>query len=169
MSSDPRRRMVHRGWLRSGLLLVAATILAASLRALQFPRSSRDGFPFPGWDWVSTLGPYNEHLVRDYGAMNLALCFLLAAAIFLERRLSRVALVTLLVFAMPHFFFHLTETRHFSPLQNLAQLGGLGFQILLPLALLALTGTRGGAKDLGHVEQSESRPNVGSQEDERWS
>jgi hypothetical protein len=40
------------------------------------------------------LGPYNEHLVRDVGALNLALGVLLAsAAILLERRLARVSLL----------------------------------------------------------------------------
>ena len=163
MNTDQDRRAPYRGWLRAGLLVLAATTIGTGCWALLFPRTFYDDFPLSGWGWVSTLGPYNEHLVRDYGAMNLALSFLLlSAAVFLERRLSRVALVTLLVFAAPHFAFHLTQTHHFSPSQNLAQLGGLGFQILLSLALLALTGTRGGSKRLDHVEQSERYPIVGS-------
>ena len=153
MNTDQGRHAPRRGWLRAGLLVLAATMLGTGCWALLFPRAFYEDFPLSGWGWVSTLGPYNEHLVRDYGAMNLALSFLLvAAAVFLERRLSQVALVTLLVFAAPHFAFHLTQTHHFSPFQNLAQLGGLGFQILLSLALLALTGTRGGSKRLDHVE-----------------
>jgi hypothetical protein len=127
-------------------------------------RAFYDDFPLSGWGWVSTLGPYNEHLVRDYGTMNLALCFLLvSAAIFLEGRLSRVALGTLLVFAVPHFVSHLTQTHHLSPFQNLAQLGGLRFQMGLPLAILALDGTLlGEATNPDHVDQSEGFPSVGS-------
>ncbi len=163
MNTDQDRRAPRRGWLRVGLLVLAATMIGTGCWALLLPRAFYDDFPLSGWGWVSTLGPYNEHLVRDYGAMNLALSFLLvAAAVFLERRLSQVALVTLLVFAAPHFAFHLTQTHHFSPFQNLAQLGGLGFQILLSQALLALTRTRGGSKRLDHVEQSERYPIVGS-------
>ncbi|HET7480743.1 MAG TPA: hypothetical protein VFJ72_14655 [Rubrobacteraceae bacterium] len=156
MNTDQDRHGPRRGWLRAGLLILAATVLQAGFWALLFPRAFYDDFPFSGWDWVSTLGAYNGHLVRDYGAMNLAMCFLLVAAIFLERRLSQVALGTLLVFAVPHFAFHLTEIQHFSPFQNAAQFGGLGLQILLPSVLLTLTGRRGDPKTLGHVEHTES-------------
>ena len=110
------------------------------LWALPFPRSFYDGFPFPGWGWISTLGPYNEHLVRDYGAMNLAMGVLLvSAAVSFERRLSRVALLAYLAFATPHFVFHAAQTHHFSLLHNALQLGSLGFLVLLPVALLVLT------------------------------
>lgn len=130
--------------LRAGLLFLAATLLMVGLWALPFPRAFYGDFPLPGWLWVSTLGPYNGHLVRDYGAMNLALAFLLgAAAIFLERRLILVALGAWLFFAVPHFVFHAGQTHHFSAFHNAAQLGSLGFQILLPLGLLVLAGTRG--------------------------
>lgn len=125
-------------WLRVLLLFLAASTLGGSLWALPFPRSFYDNFPVPGWDWVSTLGPYNEHLVRDYGAMNLALSVLLvSAAIFLEMRLTQVALFTYLAFATPHFLFHAAQTHHFSLFHNALQLGSLGFLALLPLILLA--------------------------------
>ncbi len=140
MSGEPGQKMMRGGWLRGGLLLVAATTLGAGLWALPFPRSFYGDFPFPGWGWISTLGPYNEHLVRDYGAMNLALGVLLvSAAISPERRLSRVALLTYLVFAIPHFVFHATQTHHFSLFHNALQLGSLGLLVLLPGALLILT------------------------------
>src|SRR5918998_5222711 len=140
MSIEPGQRTMRGGWLRSGLLVVATTTLGGSLWALPFPRSFYGDFPFPGWGWISTLGPYNEHLVRDYGAMNLALGVLLvSAAISPERRLSRVALLTYLVFAIPHFVFHTTQTHHFSLFHNMLQLGSLGLLVLLPAALLVLT------------------------------
>jgi hypothetical protein len=126
--------------LRGGLLFVAATPLAGGLWALLLPRVFYEDFPLPARQWVSTLGPYNEHLIRDYGALNLALAvLLLSAAIYLERRLVRVALVTWLVFATPHFVFHLGQTHHFSTTSNAEQLGGLGLLVVLPLVLLFLT------------------------------
>lgn len=126
--------------LRIPMLFLAASTLGGSLWALPFPRSFYDDFPVPGWDWVSTLGPYNEHLVRDYGAMNLALCVLLVSAvIFLEKRLVQAALLTYLAFAIPHFLFHAAQTHHFSAFHNALQLGSLGVLVLLPLVLLALT------------------------------
>ena len=120
-------------------MFVAATPLSGGIWALLFPRSFYDDFPLPGSDWVSTLGPYNEHLVRDYGALNLAMAVLvLAAGVLLERRLVQVALITWLVFEVPHFVFHVGQTHHFSAGSNLAQLGGLALLFVLPLVLLFL-------------------------------
>jgi hypothetical protein len=140
MSSKRDRGVADRSWLRIGLLFLAATSLSSGLWALFLPRPFYEGFPLPGWDWVSTLGPYNEHLVSDYGALNLALGVLMvAAAFFLERRLVQASLVAWLAYAVPHFVFHLGQTHRFSPFDNVAQLSALGFVVLLPLVLLFLT------------------------------
>ena len=64
----------------------------------------------------------------------------MATALFLERRLTRVALAAWLGYALPHFVYHTTLTEHFSPFDNVGQLGSLGLQVLLPLVLLFLTG-----------------------------
>jgi len=141
MTTAPGDRPARDAWIRIGLLVVAATTLNGSLWALPFPSSFYDDFPLPGREWVSTLGPYDEHLVRDYGALNLALGILLAAtAVLLERRLVRVALVAWLGYAAPHFLYHTTLTGHFSPVDNIAQLTSLGTQVLLPVVLLLATG-----------------------------
>lgn len=140
MNSKHDRGSAGRNDLRIGLLFLAATSLSAGLWALFVPRSFYEDFPLPGWDWVSTLSPYNEHLVSDYGAMNLALGVLLVAvAVFLERRLVQVALVVWLAYAAPHFVFHLGQVHHFSLFDNLLQLGALGFVVLLPLILFLQT------------------------------
>ncbi len=95
MSAKYGERPARRTWIRIGLPFVAATPLVGGLWALLFPRAFYDDFPLPGREWVSTLGPFNEHLVRDCGALNLALAVLLvSAAIFLELRLARIALVS---------------------------------------------------------------------------
>lgn len=102
-------------------------------------------FPLPGRRWVSTLGPFNEHLVVDYGALTLALAVLLAgAAIFLERRLVQVSLVAYLTFAVPHLVYHMIMLHHF-PLSTdkVGLLLTLGLVVLLPSILLFLAGTRG--------------------------
>jgi hypothetical protein len=152
MSTEHNGRTLRRTWLRIGLLFVAMIPLAGGLWALLFPRAFYNDFPMPGSAWVSTLGPYNEHLIRDYGALNLAMAvLLLAAGILLERRLVQVALITWLVFEVPHFIFHVGQTHHFSPESNLAQLGGLAFQILLPLVLLLLMQQKAMRRDLEHA------------------
>jgi len=128
---------VRKGWLWVGLLLLAESPLAVGLWALLAPRSFYEDFPLPGRDWVSALGPYNEHLVRDVGALNLALgVLLLGAAILLERSLVQVSLVAWLVYATPHFVYHLTVAQAFPLGDNLANMILLGIAVLLPLVLL---------------------------------
>jgi hypothetical protein len=136
---------MKRGWIRGCLLVLAVSALAVGLWALLVPRSFYDDFPLPGRAWVSTLGPYNEHLVRDVGALNLALGVLLVvAAVVLERRLVQASLVAYLAYAVPHFIFHVS-TGHAFPLgDNIANLITLGFAVLLPLVLLVLVGRPGG-------------------------
>lgn len=130
--------------MRIGLSVLAVSQAAVALWALFAPRAFYDDFPGGGSHWVSALGPYNEHLVRDVGASFTALLVLLVlAAIFLERRLVQAALVAWLVYAIPHLGYHLTTTEAYSTGDNVASLAGLALQAGLPLALLGLTFRRG--------------------------
>ncbi len=121
MSAGQERYPTSRSWLRIGLALLAATSLSAGIWALSLPHAFFNDFPVPGTSWVSALGPYNEHLVRDYAALNLALGVLLVfAAVSLEGGLVRASLVAWLVYATPHFVFQLTQVHAFAPLDNVA-------------------------------------------------
>ena len=140
--------VAYRRVLRAGLALLVATALPVGAWALFAPRSFYTYFPWPGAGWVSALPPYNEHLVRDVGAENLALAVLLGfAAVVLERRLVRVALVVWLVYATPHFLYHLGEVGAMPLLDDVLNAAGLGLVVVLPLILLYAT--RGGDQSPG--------------------
>jgi hypothetical protein len=131
------------GWIGGALVFLALGVLAVGIWAHFLPRSFYEDFPSAGRKWVSTLGPYDEHLVRDVGEFNLAFGVLLAlAAILQDRRLVRVSLVAYLVYSVPHLVFHLTQIHAFSMADNLAQLVSLGFQVALPVAVLLGVGLR---------------------------
>ena len=148
---------MKRGWLRGGLLVLAVSALTVGLWALFLPRSFYDDFPLPGRAWVSTLGPYNEHLVRDVGALNLALGVLLVvAAVLLERRLLQASLVAYLAYAVPHFIFHVSTAHAFPLGDNIANLITLGLAVLLPLVLLALV-SRPGGRQTSQMERTMQR------------
>lgn len=143
MNSTSNQHLVRGGWLQWNLWLLAIVPLIIGFWAFFAPYHFYDIFQLPGRHWISTLGPYNEHLVRDYGANNLGFGVMLAAtAVLLERQLTQVALVSWLAFAVPHFIFHLTQTRHFQLFDNVTQLSSLGFVVLLPLVLLFLVTTQ---------------------------
>jgi hypothetical protein len=119
------------------LALPSAVIAGWTLIA---PHAFYGDFPGGGRHWVSALPPYNEHLLRDFGAASLAIVvFLVGAAIILERRLVQVALIAFLAYSIPHFAYHLTTTEHYSTGDNVASLGGFALTMALAVALLVLT------------------------------
>jgi hypothetical protein len=125
--------------VRAGLLVLAAPQVVIGVWALFAPRAFYDGFPAAGHAWVALLPPYNEHLVRDVGALNLAVCVVLvAAAVAPHRLLVAVALVCQLVYTVPHAVFHVTHLDGFPAADAVAQTAGFAVQVVLPLALLAL-------------------------------
>jgi hypothetical protein len=138
-------RPAPEGWIRGSLALTTLGELSVGSWALFLPGSFYEDFPLSGRGWVSALGPYNEHLVRDVGALNLALGVLLAlAAILPDQRLVQVSVAAFLVYAVPHFLFHLTHTHALSVVDNLANLILLGLLVVLPAAILIRSVLRGG-------------------------
>lgn len=121
-----------RAAARVALALVAAAQAEIGVWGLVGPRSFFDRFPGFGHHWVSALGPYNEHLVRDYAAAELGFAVLLAcAAIWFERRLVLVAGAAFLAATLPHLAYHLTTTDRFSATDNTASLASFAIEIAL--------------------------------------
>ncbi len=125
------------GYLTVSSGLVAAWILIA-------PRAFYDNFPTGPASWVSAQPPYNEHLIRDFGAAGLGLAVVaLLAVVWLDRRLVQAAAVAIFAGSLPHAIYHSTTTEAQSTADNIATLGALYLQALLPLAVLYLaTGAR---------------------------
>lgn len=130
----------HRTEIRLGLLALGLPLVGIGAWALFGPHSFYGEFPADGRHWVSALGPYDEHLVRDVGALLLALGVLqLWAAALLSRVLVRVALAVPLIYAVPHLIFHASETEPFGTGDNVANLATLTLAVVVPVILLALT------------------------------
>lgn len=119
------------GW-RVALVLVAAGQAVIGVWGVLAPHSFYNEFPGAGHHWVAPLGPYNEHLVRDYAASELGFAVLLAAtAIWWERRLVLVAGAAFLVATLPHFAYHLTTTDSLSTADNGLSLGLFAVEIVV--------------------------------------
>jgi hypothetical protein len=131
-------------WIaRLGLLFLMFNALLVGLWALLLPASFYSSFPGGGWVWVSLDGPYNEHLVRDVGGLNLAVA-VLALMAFLEPTpsLLRVSALVTLAFQLPHNVYHLIHVGMLpGSLQQVVQTLGLFLGILVSLAVWA--GSRG--------------------------
>ena len=134
----------QRTRLRVGIAVLAVTPALVGIWASVTPRGFHDDFPGGGHSWVSAVGAYNEHLIRDVGALYLGSLVLLGFAFaWLERRLVQAALVSYLVASVPHTIYHATALENLPTGDAVAQMTGLVLTTLLPLGLLLIT-TRGG-------------------------
>jgi hypothetical protein len=122
------------------LALLALTSVQLGLWATFAPRSFFDDFPGGSRHWVAIDGPYNEHLVRDFGGLNLALAFLLiVAVVHFTPVLVRTAAVASLLFAVPHFVHHARHLDVFtSSSDKVANMVLLGMAIVGPVVVLLL-------------------------------
>ncbi len=118
--------------VRAGLAILALLQGVVGVWALLAPASFYASFPLAGHAWVSLLPPYNEHLIRDVGALSLALTVVLAAAaVTAEWLLSAVAIGALAVYAVPHAVFHALHLEGFSTSDAVAQMAGIGLHLVV--------------------------------------
>ncbi len=116
---------------------IAAAILAINglmlgIWAAFTPRSFYTDFPGGGMAWISLDGPYNEHLVRDVGALALAVAVIaILAAVIGTRPYLIMAGSAWLAFALPHVVYHLRHSDVFPSDEKVPAIGGIGLQVLL--------------------------------------
>jgi len=118
--------------LRVLLVFLALGNVQVGLWATFAPRSFYDDFPGGDRSWVSLDGPYNEHLVRDFGATNLALGILtIAALVWLIRALVVTAGLAWIAYGVPHLVYHL---RHLDVYDTGDQVANVVLLTLAPVA-----------------------------------
>jgi nucleoside-diphosphate-sugar epimerase len=127
-----------RGWTRLMLWILAFSAFGVGLQAAFLPRSFYDDFPY-GRGWLAMDGLYNEHLVRDVGALNLALLVVTIGALVIgTRALARTAAVAWLVYSVPHFVYHLRHlTMSMSGADKIGIVISLAITIVAPIVVLA--------------------------------
>lgn len=122
--------------LRIGLAVLAVPAVVIGVWAAFMPRSFYEDFPGLGRMWVAPDGPYNEHLVRDVGELNLALALVtLIALVVLTPMLVRAVLAGWLVYSVPHLVYHL---RHLDPFATDDQVSIIASLALVPLLAVVL-------------------------------
>ena len=120
------------------LLVLALSGLASGIQATFWPRSFFDGFPV-GLGWVAADPPYNEHLVRDFGGLNLGLGLVALVAAFAGgRALVRAAAGAWLAFGVPHLVFHLRHLDHLEGADQPSVAISLTLSAVVAAAVLAM-------------------------------
>lgn len=138
--TEPRLTGARR--LVAGITLggLAITQAVVGVWALLAPGSFYRSFPAAGHSWVALLPPYNEHLVRDVGALSLSVTVLLtAAAVVPTLSLVRVAVAAYAVYAIPHTLFHGLHLEGFPEIDAVAQMAGFATQLVAATLVLLTT------------------------------
>jgi hypothetical protein len=130
-----------RNWIvRIVLVIWAAVSLQLAAWATFAPRSFYDDYPGFGRHWVSIDGPYNEHFVRDFGALNLALAVVtIAALITLSRPMVIAVAVAWLAWGVPHLVYHLRHLDLYSTTDKVLNVVALAALPVVAVVVLALT------------------------------
>ncbi|WP_425548818.1 hypothetical protein [Amycolatopsis ultiminotia] len=100
---------------------------------------------FPGFrrGWVSMDGPFNEHLIRDFGGLSLALAaVLIGAAVIGTTAVARMVSVAALLFSVPHISYHLGHLGHYARTDQVLTVVALVLTVVVPLVTLLLPGRR---------------------------
>jgi hypothetical protein len=93
--------------IRLSLAFLLLNTLFVGLWAQFLPSSFYLYFPNFSWAWIDIDGPYNQHLIRDVGGLNLALSVLIFLALTrLEPVLLRAVALSTLFYQIPHTFYH---------------------------------------------------------------
>jgi hypothetical protein len=126
------------GLRRIALVVILVGSLVVGLWAQVVPRSFYDDFPGAGRVWVAVDGPYNEHLVRDVGGLNLGLAFVAGVALVTGSLLvARAAGGAALVYGVPHLLYHATHLDPFDTVDVVSMLVALTLAALAGLLALA--------------------------------
>jgi hypothetical protein len=126
--------------VRVVLAVWAVVSVELGLWATFSPRSFYDEFPGFGRQWVRVDGPYNEHLVRDFGALNLALAVVtVAALIAFGRPLVIAVAVAWLAWGVPHLVYHLRHLDVYDTGDKVLNVASLVALPVLAVVVLVLT------------------------------
>jgi heme/copper-type cytochrome/quinol oxidase subunit 4 len=117
------------------LLFVQGLLIGAWAAAS--PRSFYDDFPGGGRAWVAADGPYNEHLVRDFGDLNLALAAVtVVALVAFTRWVVLAAALGWIVYQTPHLIYHLRHLDLYDTSDKVANVTALVLALILPIVVL---------------------------------
>jgi hypothetical protein len=133
------------------LAVLGLTAVGTGIWAYVAPDNWYRTFPGFGHTWLPQLGPYDEHLAVDVGAMFLAFAVLTVIAFVKagDRRVLRATGVTWLVFTALHLVYHLTMLGMYRPADQVPNVVVLVILLVLPLVLLFPINDRGGSHGSG--------------------
>jgi len=125
--------------LRRIFLVVTSAIgTVVGVWAAFLPAEFYESFPGLGLGpWVAVDGPFNEHLVRDVGALYLGLAIAgVYAACTSTVQAGRAVALAWIVFSIPHLAYHLAHLEGLDTLNAAVEVVSLSSTIVLAAPLL---------------------------------
>ncbi|MFJ8504721.1 hypothetical protein [Streptomyces avermitilis] len=122
----------------ASLGLLAVTGLYTGIWAYFSPTGWYANFPGFGLSWLPQLGPYNEHLAKDAGAMFLALTVLTVVTLrsMHNTRLVQTTGAVWLLFNVLHFSYHVQHLDMYNTRDQVLNVVFLAALVLLSVLLL---------------------------------
>jgi hypothetical protein len=124
-----------------GINLVA--LLPLAVWPLASPRGFYENFPGGGLHWIDINGPYNEHFLRDFGALNAALVVVIVFALWKPAvALLQATGLALAVYALPHAVYHLSHLDVYKSSEKFIATAPLVLQFFMGLAIAWLSASK---------------------------
>jgi hypothetical protein len=133
-------------WVRLLLAFNIVALIPLAIWPLVSPKGFYDNFPGGSYHWIDINGPYNEHFLRDFGALNAALLVVALYAFWkLTPSLVQAAGLALAIYALPHAIYHLNHLDVYKSSEKVIAVAPLVLQFFsgVAIALLPSRSSRG--------------------------
>jgi hypothetical protein len=123
-------------WVQVLLGINLVSLLPLAIWPLVSPRGFYENFPGGGFHWIDINGPFNEHFLRDFGALNAALVVVIVAALWKpSAALLQAVGLALAVYALPHAIYHLSHLDVYKSSEKFVATAPLVLQFFMGLAI----------------------------------
>jgi hypothetical protein len=130
---------------RALLAINLFTLLPLAVWPLASPRGFYENFPGGGFHWIDINGPFNEHFLRDFGALNAALCVVIAFALWKPSvALLQATGLALATYALPHAMYHLSHLGVYDSSEKFVATAPLVLQFFMGVTVVCLASLRKG-------------------------
>lgn len=124
------------------LVVFGAATVALGVWGFFAPESFFEDFPIRGADWVSALGPFNEHLVTDFGSAEIGLGIAAIGVGWFRSAEGAVSVLAgAIIFGVLHLTYHLDTFKEFTTASAASQAVALSLFIAIPTVLIVMIGT----------------------------
>lgn len=126
-------------WIKAGLLLTGLPQLLLGFWAYVAPLHFFENFPSQVEPWLPFFGPYDQHLVADFGALSAGLAAIVVfAAVRSERTVVIAAAWGWLLWSVPHFLTHVFLADHMTATAASKNFISTSLAVLVPVGVLFL-------------------------------